>query len=136
MDWRQVLWHEFVHVITLQKTGNRLPRWLSEGISVYEETRRDSAWGQRLDDSFAAVIAQGDGIFEDSVTGRAGKREVGSHLAHGQKTVFLSTGVDRAAHHERSREKRDTDRFAHVVHPVDGSEGHITVNLGADPITG
>ena len=54
-----MLWHEFVHVITLQKTGNRLPRWLSEGISVYEETRRDTAWGQRLDDGFAPVVEEG-----------------------------------------------------------------------------
>jgi tetratricopeptide (TPR) repeat protein len=59
MDWRQVLWHEFVHVITLEKTGNRLPRWLSEGISVFEEKRRDPAWGQPLEAGFAAVI-EGD----------------------------------------------------------------------------
>lgn len=55
VNWQQVLWHEFVHVITLQKTGNRIPRWLSEGISVYEETRMDSSWGQRLDSGFKGV---------------------------------------------------------------------------------
>ena len=55
VNWQQVLWHEFVHVVTLQKTGNRIPRWLSEGISVYEETRRDTSWGQRLDPDFKAV---------------------------------------------------------------------------------
>jgi len=49
MNWRSVLWHEFVHVVTLQKTNNRMPRWLSEGISVYEEKQRSSAWGQDLD---------------------------------------------------------------------------------------
>ena len=59
MNWRQVLWHEFVHVITLQKTHNRIPRWLSEGISVYEETRKDSAWGQHLDPDFKTVLAAG-----------------------------------------------------------------------------
>ncbi len=41
VNWQQVLWHEFVHVVTLQKTRNRMPRWLSEGVSVYEETRRE-----------------------------------------------------------------------------------------------
>lgn len=56
-DWRSVLWHEFVHVITLQKTKNRMARWLSEGISVYEETRRHSAWGQRLDPAYKGIIA-------------------------------------------------------------------------------
>ena len=56
MNWRQVLWHEFVHVITLQKTNNRMPRWLSEGISVYEEYAGDGAWGQRLDPSFKTIV--------------------------------------------------------------------------------
>ena len=59
VDWRSVLWHEFVHVITLEMTGNRLPRWLSEGISVYEEEERDPSWGQRLEPAFAAQLAQG-----------------------------------------------------------------------------
>ncbi len=57
MNWQQVLWHEFVHVATLQKTNNRMPRWLSEGISVYEETRRDTAWGQRLSPEFKELVA-------------------------------------------------------------------------------
>jgi len=56
MNWRAVLWHEFVHVVTLQKTHNRIPRWLSEGISVYEEGRRDPAWGQPLQPSFAPLL--------------------------------------------------------------------------------
>ncbi|MBT5832552.1 MAG: hypothetical protein HOH77_20370, partial [Candidatus Latescibacteria bacterium] len=56
MNWRRVLWHEFVHVITLQKTNNRMPRWLSEGISVYEEYTGDDAWGQRLDANFESVV--------------------------------------------------------------------------------
>lgn len=59
MNWRQVLWHEFVHVITLQKTKNRMPRWLSEGISVYEEDAGDLAWGQRLSPSFKSIVDEG-----------------------------------------------------------------------------
>ena len=38
-----VLWHEFAHVITLTATKNRMPRWLSEGISVYEERQAQPA---------------------------------------------------------------------------------------------
>ncbi|MBI2424356.1 MAG: hypothetical protein HYV27_16110 [Candidatus Hydrogenedentes bacterium] len=56
MNWESVLWHEFVHCVTLQKTKNRMARWLSEGISVYEETRRNPAWGQALEPEFAALI--------------------------------------------------------------------------------
>ncbi len=56
MNWHQVLWHEFVHVITLQKTRNRMPRWLSEGISVYEETQREASWGQKLSPEFEHIV--------------------------------------------------------------------------------
>ena len=61
MNWQQVLWHEFVHVITLQKTRNRMPRWLSEGISVYEETQKDVSWGQRLSPNFKHIV-DGEGF--------------------------------------------------------------------------
>ena len=44
-SWESVLWHEFCHVITLQKTSNRMPRWLSEGISVFEEGAQILAGG-------------------------------------------------------------------------------------------
>ncbi len=36
-DWASVLWHELAHVITLGATGNRVSRWFSEGVSVFEE---------------------------------------------------------------------------------------------------
>jgi tetratricopeptide (TPR) repeat protein len=59
MDWHSVLWHEFTHVITLQKTKNRMPRWLSEGISVYEETERNPGWGMQLDPGYGELIEDG-----------------------------------------------------------------------------
>jgi tetratricopeptide (TPR) repeat protein len=45
-NWQEIVWHEFMHVITLQMTGNRMPRWLSEGISVWEEREGRSYWGR------------------------------------------------------------------------------------------
>ncbi|MCZ6674116.1 MAG: peptidase MA family metallohydrolase, partial [Verrucomicrobia bacterium] len=47
-NWESVLWHEFCHTITLKMTRNRMPRWLSEGISVYEEIEENPAWGRRM----------------------------------------------------------------------------------------
>ncbi|MHC4146874.1 MAG: gluzincin family metallopeptidase [Planctomycetota bacterium] len=51
-NWKAMLWHEFCHVVTLNLTHNKMPRWLSEGISVYEELQRDPTWGQRMDPQY------------------------------------------------------------------------------------
>jgi tetratricopeptide (TPR) repeat protein len=54
--WGETLWHEIAHVITLQMSNNRLPRWLSEGISVWEERRAQPEWGREMDLAFAQAI--------------------------------------------------------------------------------
>lgn len=59
-NWESVLWHEFCHVITLQMTGNRIPRWLSEGISVYEERLKDARWGQSMSPAFRQRVLSGN----------------------------------------------------------------------------
>ncbi|MEI6297602.1 MAG: hypothetical protein WCO84_08280, partial [bacterium] len=48
VNWQAVLWHEFCHVVTLQMTRNKMPRWLSEGISVFEEAQANPTWGQHM----------------------------------------------------------------------------------------
>src|SRR6185295_18872035 len=55
-NWEAVLWHEFCHVVTLQMTRNKMPRWLSEGISVYEEKRENPAWGQEMNPRYREMI--------------------------------------------------------------------------------
>lgn len=55
-NWESVLWHEFCHVVTLQKTENKMPRWLSEGISVYEELQADATWGQVMTPRYRDMI--------------------------------------------------------------------------------
>jgi tetratricopeptide (TPR) repeat protein len=55
-NWEAVLWHEFCHVVTLSKTRNKMPRWLSEGISVYEEGQRDPSWATALNPKFREMI--------------------------------------------------------------------------------
>ena len=59
-NWKSVLWHEYCHVVTLQKTKNKMPRWLSEGISVYEERQRDPRWGQSMDPTYRKMILSDD----------------------------------------------------------------------------
>ena len=55
-SWEAVLWHEFCHVITLGLTRNKMPRWLSEGISVYEEIQANPAWGQAMNPRYREMI--------------------------------------------------------------------------------
>ena len=59
-NWQDVLWHEFLHVITLTETKNRMPRWLSEGISVYEERNGNPAWGERMNLAYREMILKGE----------------------------------------------------------------------------
>jgi len=57
-NWRETLWHEMAHVITLQLSKNFIPRWLSEGISVWEERRGRPQWGREMEMSFAQAMLQ------------------------------------------------------------------------------
>jgi tetratricopeptide (TPR) repeat protein len=61
-NWGETLWHELAHVITLQLSGNRLPRWLSEGTSVFEERRARPDWGREMDIPFARAVERGQVI--------------------------------------------------------------------------
>ena len=58
-SWAATLWHEMAHVITLQMSNNRLPRWLSEGVSVFEERRARPEWGREMDVPFAQALDGG-----------------------------------------------------------------------------
>lgn len=55
-NWQAVLWHEFCHVVTLQLTRNKMPRWLSEGISVYEEKQQNPVWGQEMNPRYREMV--------------------------------------------------------------------------------
>lgn len=59
-NWEDVLWHEFCHVVTLTATKNRMPRWLSEGISVYEERQANPAWGEKMNLAYRDMILKGE----------------------------------------------------------------------------
>jgi tetratricopeptide (TPR) repeat protein len=58
-NWGSTLWHEFTHVITLQMTDYRIPRWFSEGLSVYEERRARPGWGDDWNVLFVRSFAAG-----------------------------------------------------------------------------
>lgn len=55
-SWEAILWHEFCHVVTLTLTKNKMPRWLSEGISVFEERQQRGNWGEQMKPRYRAMI--------------------------------------------------------------------------------
>jgi tetratricopeptide (TPR) repeat protein len=59
-EWGATLWHELTHVITLQMSNQRVPRWLTEGISVYEEQRARPEWRRPMDEAFVRALAHSD----------------------------------------------------------------------------
>ncbi len=46
--WASTLWHELSHVYTLAATRQRMPRWFTEGLAVYDETAASPEWGDRI----------------------------------------------------------------------------------------
>ena len=58
-SWAATLWHELAHVITLQMSNQRVPRWLTEGLSVFEEKRARPEWGRDMEMTFAEAMNEG-----------------------------------------------------------------------------
>jgi tetratricopeptide (TPR) repeat protein len=47
-QWGTTLWHEMAHVFTLEASNHLVPRWFSEGVSVFEEWRSGPNRGVRI----------------------------------------------------------------------------------------
>ena len=58
-NWGSTLWHEVAHAFTLGASGHKVPRWLSEGISVLEERRARPGWGAGVSPAFLAAFKAG-----------------------------------------------------------------------------
>lgn len=44
--WRRTALHELAHVVTIGRSKGRVPRWLTEGLSVFEEREVNPMWGR------------------------------------------------------------------------------------------
>jgi len=42
----QVIWHELAHVYAIEKSGGRVPRWFTEGLSEWETEVANPAWAR------------------------------------------------------------------------------------------
>jgi Tfp pilus assembly protein PilF len=57
--WGRVLWHELAHVATLERSNYRVPRWLTEGLSVFEESKGSPAWVREWDVDLVDALERG-----------------------------------------------------------------------------
>jgi tetratricopeptide (TPR) repeat protein len=58
-QWGTTLWHEMAHVFTLEASNHLVPRWFSEGVSVFEEWRSGPNPGVRIPLSVYTAINDG-----------------------------------------------------------------------------
>ncbi|MBI5779477.1 MAG: hypothetical protein HZA49_08480 [Planctomycetes bacterium] len=56
--WGSITVHEFMHIITLQMSRFRVPRWFTEGCSVYAEKLYNPAWGEEIEDDLVKAISE------------------------------------------------------------------------------
>jgi tetratricopeptide (TPR) repeat protein len=96
-NWEAVLWHEFCHVVTLHKTRNKMPRWLSEGISVYEERQQNRAWGQSMTPKYREMILHGEATPVSQLSGAFLKPKSSTHLrfAYFESSMVVEYLVER-----------------------------------------
>jgi tetratricopeptide (TPR) repeat protein len=96
-NWESVLWHEFCHVVTLQMTKNKMPRWLSEGISVYEERQANPSWGMRIDPRYREMILGEDLVPVGKLSGAflAPKSSRHMQFAYLQSSLVVEFIIDR-----------------------------------------
>ncbi len=124
-NWEAVLWHEFCHVITLQMTGNKIPRWLSEGISVYEERKHDVRWGQRMSPVFRDRILQGRVTPVDGLSGAFLEAQNGEDInfAYFESSMLVEYFVERFGHAQLLDVLRDLNNNLQIN---DAIERHST----------
>ena len=57
-NWARTLWHELAHTMAIGVSNFHVPRWLTEGLSVYEEQRARPAWRRDLELQFFTAFDQ------------------------------------------------------------------------------
>lgn len=103
-QWGTTLWHEMAHVFTLEASDHLVPRWFSEGVSVFEEWRSGPTPGVRIplsvyaamrDDRFLPVATLDQGFIRPSYP----EQVIVSYMQAGLICQFIDTqfGDDKLA---------------------------------------
>ena len=92
-NWESTLWHEMAHVIALQMSNQRVPRWLTEGLSTYEEKRARADWARDQDLEFATNLNRGDVLSLRDLNAGFSRPETIS-IAYFQASVLVEHMID------------------------------------------
>ncbi len=93
-NWQATMWHELAHVFTLQLSDQRVPRWITEGISVYEEGLVDPSWARDSEVAFARAYGDGRVLkLADLNSGFARADQIA--LAYFESSLVVSLLVER-----------------------------------------
>lgn len=58
-NWASVLWHELAHSFQLALSRGRAPRWIAEGMAVFDEHAAYEGWGQDVGPRFLQSLLEG-----------------------------------------------------------------------------
>jgi tetratricopeptide (TPR) repeat protein len=93
-NWRATLWHEMAHVFALQLSEQRVPRWVTEGASVYEERRANPSWGREGEHHFLQAYARDELIpLKELNSGFSSARTI--NLAYHQASLVVEHLIGR-----------------------------------------
>ena len=92
-NWQATLWHEMAHVIALQMSNQRVPRWLTEGLSTFEEKRARPDWARDQDLGFATALNKDEVLSLRDLNGGFSRPETIS-MAYFQASVLVEHIVE------------------------------------------
>ena len=92
-NWESTLWHEMAHVIALQMSNQRVPRWLTEGLSTFEEKRARPDWARDQDLGFATALNEDNVLSLRDLNGGFSRPEMIS-MAYFQASVLVEHIID------------------------------------------
>lgn len=58
-NWARTLWHEIAHTMAIGVSRAHVPRWFTEGLSVYEERRARPAWDREMELALLTALDRG-----------------------------------------------------------------------------
>ena len=114
-NWRETLWHEYGHVVTLGMTNKNIPRWLTEGISVYEESLGPEGWGMKMTPEFSERLKEKDLYPVEHLN--AGFHSEDIMFAYYQAGLMVKFLVD----------TKGFDHFKNMLNKMSGEEKPLTV---------